>query len=153
MLVFILVFKVSTEFPGKYVLVGRLIKGEGSSFKSLGVFFLIFLFQGQDSLSTIKWCSFLCFVVSKLWEKGWGTSAILPDWQLWVVSLKMGKESPLPHNSSFLFCTDASCPLTVHKGPAAQSPYSVEHSISQGITGYLKKMKRNIRVNIQDYPK
>lgn len=81
--------------------LGRLVLKWRVVFKSLGVFFPIFLFQGQDSLSAIKWCSFLCFVVSKLWEKGWGTSAILPDWQLWVVSLKMGKESPLPHNSSF----------------------------------------------------
>lgn len=50
-----------------------------------------------------------------------------------------------------LLCTDASCPLTVHKGPATQGPHGVEHSVSQRITGCLKKRNKDRKVS-RDHP-
>lgn len=103
-LVFILVFKVSTEFPGKYVLVGEIGVKVKSSFQ-----ITLCLFSNppfQRSRLTFSWkivfFSVLCGIQT-FGEKDEVHPPYyrLPGWQLWVVSLKTGKGSPLPHNSSF----------------------------------------------------
>lgn len=52
-----------------------------------------------------------------------------------------------------LFGTNARCPLAVHERPAAQSPHGVEHGVSQGVTGCLRKRERKVRVNRKADPR
>lgn len=67
-----------------------------------------------------------------------------PRMGLWVgvsglVSLKARQAENFSSSELFLlfFRADAGCPLTVHEGPAAQSPDGIEHGVSQRVTGYF----------------
>lgn len=137
-LVFILVFKVSTEFPGKYVLVGEIGVKVKCGFQITWCLFPNLPFP--RSRLTFSYKMVFLSVLCGFQTLGKRMRHIRHTPRLTALSGVTQNGEGITSSSQLfflLFCTDASCPLTVHKGPAAQSPYSVEHSISQGITGYF----------------
>lgn len=102
-LVFILVFKLRTELPGKCVSVGETIVKMKSSLQITPWLFssspqrmgLTSQLVEQGFLSLALW-------YPNFWKQGGDTSATLPSQRLTAVaSFKTRKRSPLSHNSTF----------------------------------------------------